>query len=134
MLLKKNGVELELIQRGMRGKILMASKSYAKANNLQAADYNPSKPNKYFMYFVMNNFYGWAMSLPLPKVGFKWKRAMPTEEQIMTIQENTCVGLILEANLEYPEELHKAHNSYPLAPEKKSNRGLSDVKLPKQNN
>lgn len=29
-------------------------------------------------------------------------------------------GWILEVDLEYPEELHKSHNSYPLAPEKKA--------------
>lgn len=56
------------------------------------------------------------------KVVFKWKRVVPTEEQIMKIKENTCVGWILEANLEYPEELKKAHNSYPFAPEKKAIR------------
>lgn len=27
-------------------------------------------------------------------------------------------GYILEVNMEYPAQLHKAHNSYPLAPEK----------------
>ena len=27
--------------------------------------------------------------------------------------------MILEVDLEYPEELHEEHNSYPLAPEKK---------------
>ena len=29
-------------------------------------------------------------------------------------------GWILEVGLEYPEELHQAHNDYPLAPEKKA--------------
>jgi len=29
-------------------------------------------------------------------------------------------GWILEVDLEYPEELHKSHNSYPLAPLKKA--------------
>ena len=27
-------------------------------------------------------------------------------------------GFILEVNLEYPEDLHEAHNAYPLAPER----------------
>ena len=27
-------------------------------------------------------------------------------------------GLILEVDLEYPEELHNIHNDYPVAPEK----------------
>ena len=45
---------------------------------------------------------------------------MPTEEQIMKMKWNLKKGLILEVDLEYPEELHYAHNDYPLAPEKKA--------------
>ena len=82
-------------------------------------DYDPSKPNSYIMYLVANNRYGWAMSKPLPKRDFKWKRVMPTEEDILKKKENAKNGWILEVDLEYPAELHKEHNSYPLAPEKK---------------
>ena len=35
-----------------------------------------------------------------------------------SITENSFVGYILEVYLEYPDELHKLHNDYPLAPEK----------------
>ena len=44
---------------------------------------------------------------------------MSTEEQIMKMKWNSKKGWILEVDLEYPEELHYAHNDYPLAPEKK---------------
>ena len=127
-LLKKTGVELELftdhemhmfVERGIRGGISMVSKRHAKANNPLVSDYDESKPNSYIMYLDANNLYGWAMSKPLPKSGFKWKRVMPTEEEIMNKKENAKNGWILEVDLEYPAELHKEHNSYPLAPEKK---------------
>ena len=127
-LLKKTGVELELftevemhmfVERGIRGGISMVSKRHAKANNPLVSGYDPSKPNSYIMYLDANNLYGWAMSKPLPKSGFKWKRVMPTEEEIMNKKENAKKGWILEVDLEYPAELHKEHNSYPLAPEKK---------------
>ena len=127
-LLKKTGVELELltdhemhlfVERGIRGGISMVSKRHAKANNPLVTDYNESKPNSYIMYLDANNLYGWAMSKPLPKSGFKWKRVMPTEEEILNKKENAKKGWILEVDLEYPAELHKEHNSYPLAPEKK---------------
>ena len=127
-LLKKTGVELELftdlemhmfVERGIRGGISMVSKRYAKANNPLVSGYDESKPNSYIMYLDANNLYGWAMSKPLPKSGFKWKRVMPTEEEIMNKKENAKKGWILEVDLEYPTELHKEHNSYPLAPEKK---------------
>ena len=59
------------------------------------------------------------MSKPLPKRDFKWKRVMPTEEQILNKKEAAKNRWILEVDLEYPAELHEEHNSYPLALEKK---------------
>jgi len=128
-LLKKTGVELQLlteldmnlfIEKGMRSGISMASKRHAKTNNPRATDYDPAKPSKFIKYLDANNLYGWVRSVPLPKGGFKWKRVMPTQEQIMKLRENSKKGWILEVNLKYPEELHEAHSSYPLAPEKKA--------------
>ena len=37
---------------------------------------------------------------------------------VMSINEKSDVGYILEVDLKYPNELHKLHNDYPLAPEK----------------
>ena len=126
-ILKKTGVKLELltdlemhlfIERGMRGGISMASKRYAKANNLLVGGYDPSEPKRYITYLDANNLYGWAMSKPLPKSNFKWKRVMPTEEEILNKKENGKTGWILEVDLEYPRELHEEHDSFPLAPKK----------------
>ena len=66
-----------------------------------------------------NNLYGWAMSQFLPTGGFRWL----TEKQIDQIDlakyiEDSNKGLILEVDLEYPEELHDLHNDYPLGSEK----------------
>ena len=47
---------------------------------------------------------------------------MPMQEQITKLKENSKKGWVLEVDLEYLEELHEAHNSYPLAPEKKAIR------------
>ena len=35
-----------------------------------------------------------------------------------SIGENSSDGYILQVDLEYPDEMHKLHNYYPLAPEK----------------
>ena len=61
----------------------MVSKRYAKANNLYVPSYDPSKLTTYIAYLDANNLYGWAMSMPLPIRGFKWKQVMPTEEEIL---------------------------------------------------
>ena len=45
---------------------------------------------------------------------------MPTKDQVMNLKENSKIDWILEVDLEYLEELHELHNSYPLAPEKKA--------------
>ena len=37
---------------------------------------------------------------------------------VNSISKKSPIGYILEADLEYPEELHVLHNDYPLAPEK----------------
>ena len=71
------------------------------------------------MYLDANNLYGWAMSQYLPTGGFRWM----TQKQIDKInlakyKEDSEKGLILEVDLEYPEDLHDLHNDYPLAPEK----------------
>ena len=125
---RASGVKLELltdldmhlfIERGMRGGITMVGKRYAKANNPLVEGYNPAEPTNFITYLDANNLYGWAMSQPLSKSGFHWKRVMPTEEQIMKMKWNAKKGWILEVDLEYPEELYDAHNGYPLAPEKR---------------
>ena len=40
------------------------------------------------------------------------------EFDVMSISEKSLIGYLLELGLEYPDELHKLHNDYPLAPEK----------------
>ena len=63
---------------------------------------------QFLLYLDANNLYGWAMSKPLPTGGFKWM------SNLNNWRNRPC---ILEVDLDYPEELHSAHNDYPLAPE-----------------
>ena len=57
---------------------------------------------------------------------------MPTEMQILSKKENAKRGWILEVYLEYPAELHKSHNAYLLAPEKKKIKKRMDVRIPNE--
>ena len=77
-------------------------------------EYNEKVPSKYIMYLDASNLYGWAMSQYLPSGNFKWM----TDKGISKIdpgkyKANGKKGLILEVDLEYPQELHDIHNDYP---------------------
>ena len=97
-------------------------------------DYDPDKPSKYIQYLDANNLYGWAMSQSLPTGGFKWMSNL-TKEKVKNILEKTNSsmnnmgkrGYIFEVDLEYPKELWKSHNDYPLAPEKIKVNGVEKL-------
>ena len=82
-------------------------------------EYNEKAPSKYIMYLDANNLYGRAMSQYLPTGNSKWM----TDKEISKIdlgkyKADGKKGLILEVDLEYPQELHDIHNDYPVTPEK----------------
>ena len=109
----------QFIEKGLRGGTSYIANRYGKANNKYMKDYDEKSPSKYLIYLDANNLYGWAMSQYLPTGGFKWLN----EKQINNIDlakyhDNSKEGLILEVDLEYPQELHDLHNDYPLGPEK----------------
>ena len=127
-MLKMTDIKLELvtdidmfqfIEKCMRGGISYIANRYGKANNKYMKDYNKEDPSKYIMYLDVNNLYGWAMSQYLPTGGFKWLSKKQIEKlNLKKYKEDSEEGLILEVDLEYPEELHDLHNDYPLGPEK----------------
>ena len=105
------------IEKGLRGGISYIAKRYNEANNKYLKDYNPIKPSKFVSYLDVNNLYGWAMSGYFPCGGFKWLKNVDNFD-VNSISGKSPIGDILEADLEYPDELHVLHNYYPLAPEK----------------
>ena len=59
------------------------------------------------------------MSEYLPREGFEWLQSV-AEFDVMSISEKSPIGYFLEVGLKYPDELHKLHNDYPLAREKRA--------------
>ena len=103
----------------MRGGASYIANRYGKANNKYMKEYDEKAPSKYIMYLDTNILYGWAMSQYLSIGGFRWL----TEKEINNIdltkyKEDNKKGVILEVDLQYPQELHDLRNDYPLAPEK----------------
>ena len=115
-MLKMTNIKLELmrdmdmfqfIEKGMRGGVSYIANQYGNANNKYMKEYDEKVPSKYIMYLDTNNLYGWAMSQHLPTGNFKWM----TDKEISKIdlgmyKADGEKGLILEVDLEYPQELH----------------------------
>ena len=126
--LRHSNVTLELLsdpdmhmmfEKGIRGGISIITHRHAKANNKYLSSYDPAKESSYIVYLDANNLYGWAMSQYLPTGGFRWLDEEEVNDlDVDNIPEDGSKGYILEVDLEYPEELHGAHDQYPLAPEK----------------
>ena len=109
----------QFIENGMRGGISYIPNRNGEANKKYMKNCDTSKPSKYIMYQDANNLYGWAMSQCLPTGGFKWMRQKKIgNTNPVTYTEDIKEGLILEVDPEYPSNLHKKHNDYPLAAEK----------------
>ena len=115
-MLKTTGVRLENIvdiEKGLRGGISYIAKRYAKANNKYIKNYNPKK---FVTFLDMNNLYGLAMKVYLPQGGFKCLKNVDGFD-VSSISKKSPIGYILEADLEYSDDLHALHNVYQLVPE-----------------
>ena len=103
---------LLMIESGIRGGIATISHHHAKANNeYMGTEFDLVEESKFISYLDANNLYGWAMSKQLPTSGFEWM----TNYELDDWKHLSC---ILEADLEYPEDLHTLNNDYHLAPER----------------
>ena len=123
-MLKMTNIKLELmtnvdmfqfIEKGMRGGVSYTANRYGKANNKYMKEYDDNASSKYIMYLDASNLHGWAMSQHLPTGNFRWM----TDKEISKIdlgkyKTDGKKALILEVDLEYPQELNNLHNDYQL--------------------
>ena len=129
--LKKTEAELELLtdndifmmfEKGIRGGMCHATYRYAKANNKYMKNYNKNIESSYLPYLDANNQYGWSVIQKLPVGGFKWieedELSKFDEKFIKHYDVNSDIGYILEVDVEYPKNLHKAHSDLPFLPER----------------
>ena len=62
--------------------------------------------------------YGWALSQCLLVSNCEWVQDLEhPESEVYNHPKDGDNGYIFEVDLEYPKDLHTAHNSYPLAPD-----------------
>ena len=112
--------QANFVDRCLIGGYAAVVEHYAKANNKYLEDYDSEKPSSYILSTDCTNQYGAAMKQYLPTGGFKWVENISrfSEDYIKTLQPDQAIGYFIEADLEYPDYLHDAHNSFPLGPEK----------------
>ena len=133
-LFKKTGVKLELlkemdmllmIEEGIRGGIWHSVHRHAKANNKYMKDYDENKESSCIVYIDANNLYGCAMSQKLPVHGFEWVEDL--SDFIKNHDEDSDVGYIIEADVEYPRDLQRLHSDLPFLPERTKVNGCKKL-------
>jgi hypothetical protein len=105
-------------EKGMRGGTSYIAHRHSTANNKYMETYNEDDESMFLMYLDANNLYGWAMSQPLPNGEFEWVEDVDNIK-LEDYMGDDGRGMVLEVDMEYPNELHDLHNGYPLAPESK---------------
>ena len=111
---------LLLFEKGIRGGMCNVLQRCAKANNKYMQNYDSTKDSSYLMYLNENNFYGWAMSKKLPLDNFKWEQdlSMFTPDFIKKYDENSDIGYLFYADIEYPHVLRDKHRDMPFLPDR----------------
>ena len=111
---------LLMVEKGIRGGICCAILRYAKPNNKYMKDYNKDEEESFLQYDDANNLYGFAMSEPLPVYGFDWMEDLSKidEDFIKNYDKDSDKGYILDADVEYPKNLHDLHSDLLFLPER----------------
>ena len=70
------------------------------------------------LYVDANNLYGAAMRYPMPLNDFRWLDEDEVNDFVVEekVSVDSDTGYMCEVTLDYPEELHELHSSFPLAP------------------
>ena len=82
-------------------------------------DYDKNKESSYIQYWDVNNLYDWTMSQKLPVSNFdRIKDTFEYTKDVMkNYNEESDEGYFLEADAQYPENVHNLHNDLPFLPE-----------------
>ena len=96
-------------------------------------DYDKKKKSPYITYVDANNLYGQSMTQPLPQEDLKFETC--SLESILETPDDAETGYFVEADLEFPEELHDKFKQYPPPmPRKLATQGRMVQRLPARSN
>ncbi|XP_031788876.1 uncharacterized protein LOC116417894 isoform X2 [Nasonia vitripennis] len=117
------------VEREIRGGLSQCSNRYAAANHkYMCENYNKDEKNQYLIYLDANNLYGHSLSQYLPYDEFEWLENYENFD-LFSIATDASHGYIFEVDLDYPSELHNAHNDLPFCPEHAKPPGSKQEKL-----
>ena len=121
---------LLMIEKGIGGGICHSVYRHAKANNKYMEIYDKNGESSYITYIDANNLYGYAMSKKLPVDGFEWVEDLSVidEDFIKNYDEDSDVGYFIEADIEYPKELHILPRDLPTLPKRMEVNGCKKLK------
>jgi len=106
-----------MLETNLRGGIATIFKRYASANNKHVEGYNDSEESRYITYLDANSLYATAQGEPLPVSNFRFLDEIEIEKfSLDSIAADASIGYIVECELTHPDNLHDAHNHYPMAP------------------
>ena len=109
-----------MTEKGIHGGLTQIIRKYGVANNKYLPDYDKSKKSTYLKYLDANNLYGYAMNKTLPLYGYEWHdNSIFTDDFIKSYDDECNKGYLPEVDIEYPKELHSAHEDFALFTRKK---------------
>ena len=106
-----------LFEDGKRGGVSLAMKRFATANNKYMKNYDPGRASKYIQNNDVNGLYTNILAGPLRFSDFKLMTEGENDEVMTAYREGDYDRIKpghYRVHLGYPEELHDAHNAYPL--------------------
>lgn len=120
-------------ERSIHGGISLAAHPYVTVDNpdlrfARGEDTEPRETDQYFGIWDENGQYAGAMTQYLPCSNFAWHPA-PALFKLSSLEaEPSAQGILLEVDLEFPDDLHDKFNDLPPAPErmKVDRKHLSD--------
>ena len=120
---------LLMIEKEIRGGICHSMHRYARENNKYMKDYNKNEESSYIIYVDANNLCGWAMFQKLPVDGFEWVEDLSIIDKnfIKNYDEDSDVGYIIEADIEYQKDLQSLHSDLPFLPERMNVNGCKKL-------
>ena len=101
-----------LVKQNIRGGHSFVNLRYARIANERFQS---------LLFLDANNLYGWAMRQFMPVGEYEWAdedeiARLSDPDYIASLGDEDDIGYALEVDLDYPEDLHLKHNSFPLAP------------------